>query len=189
MFPTEFRPLVGKEGCIAAPSPPLGHPLPVPPNIPPLGTPCLGLLDPGMNQPHLLSLDELKRGQQLTRWLAAPNQREPGQPGHPFQTRLTDAASHELVCTLDPAWRKKSQHLPVRGSGWPQSNHQNYIWPPELERDSGVRAAPWCRMVSSAPLKRMWGQYASGLLPLLLDLNSHHGRISLCLTSLHLDFI
>ena len=45
MFPTEFRPLVGEEGCIAAPSPPLGHPLPVPPNIPPLGTPCLGLLD------------------------------------------------------------------------------------------------------------------------------------------------
>lgn len=54
-----------------------------------------------MAQPHLLSLYELKRGQQLTRWLAAPSQREPGQPGHPVQTRLTNAASHKLVRTLD----------------------------------------------------------------------------------------
>ena len=68
-----------------------------------------------MNQPHLLSLDELKRGQQLTGWLAAPRQREPGQPGHTFQTRLTDAASHELIYTLDQAWRKKSQRPPALG--------------------------------------------------------------------------
>lgn len=127
-------------------------------------TPCWGFLDVSMKQPHLLSLDELKRGQQLACRLAAPSQREPGQPGHPFQTGLTHAASQKLICTLDRAWRKKSQHLPVQGSGWPQSNLQTYIQPPELERDSGVRAAPgteWC----TVPLLEGWEnsmQVASG---------------------------
>lgn len=99
------------------------------------GAPDLGLLNPDVDQPHLLSLDELKRGQQLTGGLAAPRQREPGQPRRPFQTRLTDATSHELIYTLDQAWRRRVSVPQPRG-WWPQSCHQTYTWPPELERAS-----------------------------------------------------
>lgn len=136
--PLSSGPWLGKKDICSSLSS-TGASFPHAPHIPPLCTPCLGLLDPDMNQSHLLSLDELKRGQQLTRWLAAPNQREPGQPGHPFQTGLTDAASHELICTLDQARRKKSQHLPVPGSGWPQSNRQTCIQPPELGAQKGTQ--------------------------------------------------
>ena len=79
------------------------------------GAPDLGLLNPDVDQPHLLSLDEFKRGQQLAGGLAAPRQWEPSQPRRPFQTRLTDATSHELIYTLDQAWRKESQRPPAPG--------------------------------------------------------------------------
>lgn len=97
-----------------------------------------------MAQPHLLSLDELKRGQQLTRWLAAPSQREPGQAGHPVQTRLTDAASHKLICTLEREWRKESQQPPASAL-LVQSDPQACIWPPEPGRAASgadVSSAP-----------------------------------------------
>lgn len=91
------------------------------------GAPDPGLLHPDVDQPHLLSLDELKRGQQLTGGLAAPRQWEPGQPGHPFQAWLADAASHELIYTLDQAWRKESQHPPAPGLGASELSPDLYL--------------------------------------------------------------
>lgn len=64
------------------------------------------------DQPHLLSLDEFKGSQQLSGWLTTPQQWEPGQPGCPLQTRLTDAAAYKLISTLDEAWRRGSQGSP-----------------------------------------------------------------------------
>ena len=150
MFLTKCRPLVGGEEGTQAPSFQPDHPLPVwPPS--PTRSFVPGTSGPGCEAAHLLSLDELKRGQQLTRRLAAPSQREPGQPGHPFQTRLTDAASHELICTLGRAWRKKSQCPPAQGSGGSKSGPDLHLASWTLKGPRG-HSSSWCRMVHSAPL-------------------------------------
>lgn len=94
---------------------------------PPLASALAG--PPGLDggQPYLLSLDKLKRSQELTSRLAAPGQWEPGQAGHPFQAWLTNTATHELVSTLDRC-EKRSVRI--------------FLQPPER---LGLHATSWAR--------------------------------------------